>query len=55
MYFWNFKQQIQNFSSANNLKLYFVINVTKACIIQHNFVRDRDSYRFKDTISVTGF
>jgi hypothetical protein len=26
----------------------------KACVVLHNFVRERDGYKFEDTLTVTG-
>ena len=37
-----------------NVNTDFAINIVKACVVLHNFVRDRDGYNFDDTTSVVG-
>ena len=37
-----------------NLNPEFATVITKACVVLHNFVRDRDGYQFEDTLTVTG-
>lgn len=37
-----------------NLEPHFAILLTQACVVLHNFVRDRDGYKFEDTLSITG-
>lgn len=37
-----------------NLNPDFSVSVVKACIILHNFVRERDSYNYEDTLEVVG-
>lgn len=31
----------------------FVVQIVNACILLHNFVRDRDGYMVKDTTTIT--
>jgi hypothetical protein len=33
----------------------FAVDIVMACVILHNFVRDRDGYRVEDTMTITGF
>lgn len=37
-----------------NLSLAFSKDVVKACCVLHNFVRNRDGYKFQDTLEITG-
>ncbi|GBO43734.1 Protein ALP1-like [Araneus ventricosus] len=37
-----------------NVDPYFVIDITKACVVLHNFVRERDGVIFEDTTTITG-
>jgi len=37
-----------------NLKPLFATDIVKACVVLHNFVRDRDGYEFEDTLTITG-
>ncbi|KAF8773126.1 uncharacterized protein LOC129983959 [Argiope bruennichi] len=37
-----------------NVQPQFAKDIVKACIILHNYVRDRDRYRTEDTMSVVG-
>ncbi|GBN66123.1 hypothetical protein AVEN_100518-1 [Araneus ventricosus] len=37
-----------------NVQPEFANDIVKACIILHNYVRDRDGYMIEDTMSVTG-
>lgn len=32
----------------------FAVDIVKACVVLHNFVRDRDGYETEDTITITG-
>lgn len=36
-----------------NLKHEFAIIITQACVVLHNFVRDRDGYQFEDTLTIS--
>lgn len=38
-----------------NLKPDFAVLIVKACVILHNFVRERDGYKIEDTFTVEGF
>ncbi len=37
-----------------NLEPNFAVSITKACVVLHNFIRDRDGYDFEDTLLITG-
>lgn len=37
-----------------NVQPQLACDIIKACIILHNFVRDRDGYQFEDTLVITG-
>ena len=32
----------------------FAVDIVKACVVLHNFVRERDGYKFEDALKVTG-
>ena len=32
----------------------FAVVIVKTCVILHNFVRERDGYKFEDALTVTG-
>lgn len=32
----------------------FAVDIVKACVVLHNFVRDRDGYEIEDTMTITG-
>jgi len=32
----------------------FAIDIVKCCCVLHNFVRDRDGFKFDDTLTITG-
>ena len=32
----------------------FAVGIVKACVVLHNFVRERDGYKFEDALTVTG-
>ena len=32
----------------------FAVDIVKACVVLHNFVRERDGYKFEDALTVTG-
>nr|CAI5869487.1 unnamed protein product [Callosobruchus analis] len=42
------------FHRAKNLKSDSAVDIVKACVVLHNFVRERDGYKIEDTFSVTG-
>lgn len=42
------------FHTRINVELDFAVDIVKACIILHNFVRDRDGYLPEDTTTITG-
>lgn len=33
----------------------FAVDIVKCCCILHNFVRDRDGFKFDDTLAISGF
>lgn len=37
-----------------NLEPDYAVDIVKACVVLHNFVRDRDGYQLEDTFTVTG-
>lgn len=37
-----------------NVQTDFAVDIVKACVVLHNFVRDRDGYVAEDTMSITG-
>lgn len=37
-----------------NVKTDFAVSIVKACVVLHNFVRERDGYNFEDTMMVVG-
>ena len=32
----------------------FAVDIFKACVVLHNFARERDGYKFEDVLTVTG-
>ena len=32
----------------------FAVEIVKACVVLHNFVRERDNYNFEDAMTMTG-
>jgi len=44
----------RNFQRPLNVSLEFAVDIVKACVVLHNFVRDRDGYKFEDTLTVIG-
>ena len=32
----------------------FAVDILKACVVLHNFVREKDGYKFEDALTVTG-
>lgn len=42
------------FHTPLNLSLDLSKDVVKACCVLHNYVRERDGYRFEDTLEITG-
>ncbi|XP_050532495.1 uncharacterized protein LOC126900658 [Daktulosphaira vitifoliae] len=43
------------FHRSMNTSVELSIKIVKACCILHNFVRNRDGFRFEDTLSINGF
>jgi hypothetical protein len=41
------------FQRPLNVRTDFAVAVDKACIVVHNFVRERDGYKFEDALTVT--
>jgi len=37
-----------------NVNTDFAVSIVKACVVLHNFVRERDGYNFEDTMTVLG-
>ncbi|CAH1995737.1 unnamed protein product [Acanthoscelides obtectus] len=37
-----------------NVNTDFAVSIVKACVVLHNFVRERDGYNFEDTMTVVG-
>jgi len=33
----------------------FAVDIVKCCCVLHNFVRDRDGFKFDDTLAISGF
>lgn len=42
------------FHRAINLKPEYAVDIIKACVVLHNFVRNRDGYLIEDTFTITG-
>jgi hypothetical protein len=42
------------FQRPLNVSPDFALGIVKACIVLHNFVRERDCYMFRDVLTVTG-
>lgn len=42
------------FHQPIDVNVEFAIDITKCCCLLHNFVRDRDGFKFDDTLSITG-
>lgn len=38
-----------------NVNIDFAVEIVKTCCLLHNYVRQRDGYNFKQTLSITGF
>ena len=45
---WRIFQRLLNVSPD------FAVDIVKACVVLHNFVRERDGYKFEDALTVTG-
>jgi hypothetical protein len=41
------------FQQPLNVSPEFAVVVVKACVVLHNFVRERDGYKFEDSLTVT--
>lgn len=54
MCFRDIKQQWRIFHRPINVEPDFAVDIIKACIVLHNFVRDRDGYLQEDTTTITG-
>jgi hypothetical protein len=46
------KQRI--FQRLLNVSPDFAVDIVKACVVLHHFVRERDGYKIKDAMTVTG-
>ena len=42
------------FQRPLNVSPDFSVDTVKACVVMHNFVREKDGYKFEDTLTVTG-
>jgi hypothetical protein len=42
------------FQRPLNVSHEFAVVIVKACVVLHNFVRERDGYKFEDSLTVTG-
>jgi len=42
------------FQRPLNVSPDFAVVIVKACVVLHNFVRERDGYKFEDALTVTG-
>ena len=42
------------FQRPLNVSLDFAVDIVKARVVLHNFVRKRDGYKFQDAVTVTG-
>ena len=42
------------FQRPLNVSPDFAVDIVMACVVLHNFVRERDGYKFEDTLRVTG-
>jgi len=43
------------FQRPLNVSPDFAVVIVKDCVVLHSFVRERDCYKFEDTLTVTGF
>jgi hypothetical protein len=44
----------RNFQRPLNVSPDFAVDIVKACIVAHNFICERDDYKFEDALTVTG-
>jgi len=51
---WNFGNKSRNFQRTLNVSPDFAVDIVKACVVLHNFVRERDGYKLQDAVTVTG-
>ena len=42
------------FQRPLNVSPEFAVVIVKVCVVLHNFVRERDGYKFEDSLTVTG-
>jgi len=42
------------FQRPLNVSPDFGVDIVKACVVLHNFVRERDGYKFEDVLTMTG-
>ena len=42
------------FQRPLNVSPDFAVTIVKACVVLHNFVREREGYKFEDALTVTG-
>jgi hypothetical protein len=55
MCFRNFEQYVNGeFSSDRLMSVLTKVVIVKASVVLHNFVRERDGYKFEDALTVTG-
>ncbi|GBN42248.1 hypothetical protein AVEN_185546-1 [Araneus ventricosus] len=49
------EQQVENFSSIYQRYVDFAVDIIKACIVLHDFVRDQDGFSHENITTITGF
>jgi hypothetical protein len=49
----NLSNKWRNFQRPFNISPDFAVDIATACVIPHNFFRERDGYKFEDAVTVT--